>query len=180
MRIEDNQISFWDLLTFLQFWILYLNSDFFFLFDIFCKGIILLFGENNKMKLNSLEPYQFEIIKEKMKYAHILLTMTTYDESTAKLLDLIPENVKEKNVIQDSINDITKMEENEPLTEYVFKLFMNETLFCINFDIIRWFEVVDVDELHFLEGAVFDRVSMDYFIAVIERVYGNMFVEGCF
>ncbi len=110
---------------------------FFFLFDIFCKGIILLFGENNKMKLNSLEPYQFEIIKEKMKYAHILLTMTTYDESTAKLLDLIPENVKEKNVIQDSINDITKMEENEPLTEYVFKLFMNETLFCINFDIIR-------------------------------------------
>lgn len=110
---------------------------FFFLFDIFCKGIILLFGENNKMKLNSLEPYQFELIKENMKYAHILLTMTTYDESTAKLLDLIPENVKEKNVIQDSINDITKMEENEPLTEYVFKLFMNETLFCINFDIIR-------------------------------------------
>ena len=30
MRIEDNQISFWDLLTFLQFWILYLHSDFFF------------------------------------------------------------------------------------------------------------------------------------------------------
>lgn len=110
---------------------------FFFLFDIFCKGIILLFGENNKMKLNSLEPYQFELIKENMKCAHILLTMTTYDESTAKLLDLIPKNVKEKNVIQDSINDITRMEDNEPLTDYVFKLFMNETLFCINFDIIR-------------------------------------------
>lgn len=110
---------------------------FFFLFDIFCKGIIMLFGENNKMKLNSLEPYQFEIIKEKMKYAHILLTMTTYKESTAKLLDLIPENVKEKNVIQESINEITRMDDNQPLSDYVFKLFMNETLFCIHFDIIR-------------------------------------------
>lgn len=124
---------------------LYLNINslkttkelFFFLFDIFCKGIILLFGENNKMKLNNLEPYQFEQIKEKLKYAHIQLIMTTYDKDTAILLDYIDNDVYEKNVIQESINNIVKMKDDDVLPNYVFKLFMNDTLFCIHFDIIR-------------------------------------------
>jgi hypothetical protein len=110
---------------------------FFFLFDIFCKGIVLLFGKNNKMKLNNLEPDQFDKIKEKLKYAHINLIMTTYDEDTAKLLDLVPEDVKEKNVIQESIKEILNMEDNNDLISYMFKLYMNDTLFCINFEIIR-------------------------------------------
>tara|TARA_B110000238_G_C15983177_1_gene376945 strand:+ start:353 stop:805 length:453 start_codon:yes stop_codon:yes gene_type:complete len=112
---------------------------FFFLFDIFCKGLIILYGENNKMKLNDLEPRQFDEMKDKLKYAHIRLNMEMYDKSTAILLDLLPddEGFNEKSIIKKSIDDILLMAENEELNRYTFKLYMNENLFCINFDIIH-------------------------------------------
>lgn len=113
---------------------------FFLLFDIFCKGIILMYGENNKMKLNNLELHQFEEIKTKLKYAHISLNLITYDKETAQILDLIPPNdqeIKEKNIIQNSIDNIVKMPDDEDLKNYIFHLYMNDTLFCINFDILH-------------------------------------------
>lgn len=113
---------------------------FFFLFDIFCKGIILMYGKNNKMKLNNLELYQFEEIKTKLKYAHISLNLIIYDKETAQILDLIPLNdqeIKEKNIIQNSIDNIVKMSDNENLKNYIFHLYMNDNLFCINFDILH-------------------------------------------
>ncbi len=113
---------------------------FFLLFDIFCKGIILMYGENNKMKLNNLELYQFDEIKTKLKYAHISLNLITYDKDTAQILDLIPSNdqeIKERNIIQNSIDTIVKMPDDEDLMNYIFHLYMNDTLFCINFDILH-------------------------------------------
>ena len=113
---------------------------FFLLFDIFCKGIILMYGENNKMKLNNLELYQFEEIKTKLKYAQINLNMITYDKETAQILDLIPSSdkeIKEKNIIQNSIVEIVRMPDNDDLKCYIFHLYMNNTLFCINFDILH-------------------------------------------
>jgi ADP-glucose pyrophosphorylase len=113
---------------------------FFFLFDIFCKGIIILYGENNKMKLNDLQPYQFDEIKQKLKFAHIKLNMEIFDIQTAVLLDLLPEEGDEynqKNIIQKSIDYIMLMNDNEELNTYTFQLFMNDNLFCINFDIIH-------------------------------------------
>ncbi|QOI90230.1 hypothetical protein QKU58_gp101 [Pyramimonas orientalis virus] len=113
---------------------------FFFLFDIFCKGIVILYGENNKMKLNDLQPYQFDEIKEKLKYAHIKLYMEMFDKATAIMLDLLPDNdneYNEKNVIKKSIEEILLMKEDEDLNAYMFKLYMNENLFCIHFDIIH-------------------------------------------
>lgn len=113
---------------------------FFFLFDIFCKGIILMYGENNRMKLNNLELHQFEEIKQKLKYAHIHLNLIIYDKDTAQLLDLLPaseDDIREKNIIQSSIDKIVAMNDNDNLTDYIFHLYMNDTLFCINFDILH-------------------------------------------
>jgi hypothetical protein len=112
---------------------------FFFLFDIFCKGLVILYGENNKMKLNDLQPYQFDEMKDKLKYAHIRLNMEMYDKNTAVILDLLPDNdgFDERSIIKKSIDDILLMTENEELNKYTFKLYMNEYLFCINFDIIH-------------------------------------------
>lgn len=112
---------------------------FFFLFDIFCKGLIILYGEDNKMRLNDLHPEQFEVIKDKLKYAHIKLNMEMYDKDTAILLDLLPDDdsYDEKKIIQKSIDDIMLMTENEELSSYIFKLYMNDNLFCINFDVIH-------------------------------------------
>lgn len=112
---------------------------FFFLFDIFCKGIILLYGKDNKMKLNSLELHQFEEIKQKLRFAHIQLNLITYDKETAKVLEYLPDNdddIQEKNIIQGSIDKIMEMDDNDDLSKYIFHLYMNDTLFCINFDIL--------------------------------------------
>jgi hypothetical protein len=112
---------------------------FFFIFDLFCKGIIILFGDGKRMCLNSLSLEQFDEIKIKMKNAHLLLNMCVYDKDIAVLLDMIPENLEnqEKNIIQKSINKITMMEDDLDLKEYIFHLYMNDALFCISFDIIR-------------------------------------------
>ena len=110
---------------------------FFFLFDIFCKGIVLLYGKNKKTLLNNLQLYQFEEIKEKLRYAHIKLNLEIYNKDTAILLDMMKEANNEKMIIQQSIDDIINMNDNEDLSKYVFKIFMNESLFCIHFEIIR-------------------------------------------
>lgn len=114
---------------------------FFLLFDLFCKGLILLYGNNsNRLLLNKLEMSQFEELKRKLKCAHINLILTLYDADTAKLLDMIPDSSgehHESTIIRSSLDRILKMDDNDDLTEYQFHLYMNDTLFCINFDIMH-------------------------------------------
>lgn len=111
---------------------------FFFLFDLFCKGLLMLYGSDNRLCLNKLEMSQFDEIKRKLKLAHIELVMEQYDDSTAKLLDLIPEEDsanKETQIIRSSLNAIQSMRDDADLKEYTFNLYMNDTLFCIHFDL---------------------------------------------
>ena len=111
---------------------------FFLLFDLFCKGLLMLYGSGNKLLLNKLEMVQFEEIRQKLKLAHIDLVMEQYDDSTAKLLDLIPEKDilnKETAIIRSSLNTIHGMKDDEDLKDYQFNLYMNDTLFCIHFDV---------------------------------------------
>lgn len=113
---------------------------FFLLFDLFCKGLIILYGENNKILLNKLGMDQFDEVKAKLKLAHVDLNLTLYDKETAVILEMIPDMIDdrfEKTIIQKSLAQINGMSDDMDLKEYVFQLFMNETLFNINFDIIH-------------------------------------------
>lgn len=113
---------------------------FFLLFDLFCKGLIILFGDNNRILLNKLDMDQFDKVKAKLKLAHVDLNLHLYDKDTAILLDMIPSNSDdrfEKTIIQNSLNKIKQMDDNEDLKDYVFQLYMNEILYNINFDIIH-------------------------------------------
>ena len=113
---------------------------FFLLFDLFCKGLIILFGENNKILLNKLGMDQFDEVKAKLKLAHVDLNLQLYDKETAVILEMIPADIDdrfEKTIIQQSLAQINGMPDDKDLKEYVFQLFMNETLFNINFDIIH-------------------------------------------
>ena len=113
---------------------------FFLLFDLFCKGLIILFGDNNKILLNKLGMDQFEVVKAKLKLAHVDLNLQLYDKETAVILEMIPTDVDdrfEKTIIQKSLAQINGMPDDADLTNYVFQLFMNETLFNINFDIVH-------------------------------------------
>lgn len=116
------------------------NKDlFFFLFDLLCKGIVLVYGKDqaNKVCLNHLTIDQFEYIKKKFKNAHIQLHIIMYDVKTALLLDLIDENYAEKNIIRESVSSLQLMDSNKELSEYIFYLIIDENLFCINFEIIQ-------------------------------------------
>lgn len=113
---------------------------FFLLFDLFCKGLIILFGDNNRILLNKLDMDQFDKVRAKLKLAHVDLNLHLYDKETAILLDMIPSNSDdrfEKTIIQNSLNKIHQMGDNEDLKDYVFQLYMNEILYNINFDIIH-------------------------------------------
>lgn len=113
---------------------------FFLLFDLFCKGLILMYGENNKMTLNTLQMEQFDEMKKKLKCANIQLNLVLYDKDTAELLDLIPSNMTEnyeKTIITQSLAKIRGEKENLDLKEYIFNLYMNDMMYCINFDILR-------------------------------------------
>ena len=113
---------------------------FFLLFDLFCKGLIILYGENNKILLNKLGMDQFDEVKAKLKLAHVDLNLTLYDKETAVILEMIPADIDdrfEKTIIQKSLAQINGMSDDMDIKEYVFQLFMNETLFNINFDIIH-------------------------------------------
>lgn len=113
---------------------------FFLLFDLFCKGLILLYGSGNRLLLNKLDMSQFDELKRKLKCAHVNLILTLYDAKTAQLLDLLPSDVKdhqESSIIRSSLNKILEMDDDEDLVNYQFHLYMNDTLFCISFDIIH-------------------------------------------
>lgn len=113
---------------------------FFLLFDLFCKGLILMYGKDNRMTLNTLGMDQFEEVKQKLRCAHIQLSLVLYDKDTAELLDLIPNNMTdnhERTIITQSLAKIRAEKENLDLKEYVFHLYMNDILYCINFDILH-------------------------------------------
>jgi hypothetical protein len=111
---------------------------FFFLFDLLCKGLVLVYGENdsNQVCLNHLTIEQFEFMKTKFKNAHIKLNIVIYDHATAILLDLLDENYKKRNLIKESISKLESMETNEPLKDYIFNILIEDNLFCINFEVI--------------------------------------------
>ena len=49
------------------------NKDFFFFcLDLFCKGLVLLYGKDNKLIINDINEEQFETVRKKLENAGIL------------------------------------------------------------------------------------------------------------
>jgi hypothetical protein len=117
------------------------NKDFFyFCLDLFCKGLVILFGENGKVNVESLTQEQFAIIKQKMSLAGIDVKLDVFIEqkTTISLLDddTAPPDV---DPIKTSINfnEIDMDDDNKPLSEYVFRLKMDNLLYNIHFETIH-------------------------------------------
>lgn len=55
------------------------NKDFFFFcLDLFCKGLVLLYGNDNKLVINDINEEQFESVRKKLENAGILAKLTTH------------------------------------------------------------------------------------------------------
>lgn len=113
------------------------NKDlFFFCFDLFCKGLVILFGTENKLLLNMLTSENFDEIRRKLKYAHIHLKTLNYDVELAELLDIVnKETLNERNVLVESIDKLKGMEEQLELSEYIFNIYLNNNVIQIFFEI---------------------------------------------
>ena len=102
---------------------------FFFTLDLFCRGLVMLFGHDGKVVIEELREKDFEIIKHKLGLAGILtnLRVTPHDDvSLAKFYVEPPINSRE---IESLDNDLE-------LTEYVFTVSTQQLLYHVNFSLI--------------------------------------------
>jgi hypothetical protein len=120
------------------------NKDlFFFCLDLFCKGLVILHGTENKVDLDSITMEQFGDIKNKMELAGIQvnLELTALPENENTTISLIGENDEPADVqaITNSvnINEIDQEYDHKELHEYVFRLKMDKFIYLITFNLIH-------------------------------------------
>jgi hypothetical protein len=121
------------------------NKDlFFFCLDLFCKGLVILYGTDNRVNLDSITMEQFGDIKNKMELAGIQvnLELTALPENENTTISLIEENGEEPSDVQAitnsvNLNEIDQEYDHKQLNEYVFRLKMDKLIFLITFNLIR-------------------------------------------
>jgi len=101
-----------------------------FCLDLFCKGLILCNGDENKrVEVESLQIEDIQNVIDKLSYTGI---MTIVQISTLKEMDNAgtPHDLLVK-----SVNDINSFPDNGTLSEYDFKLRVNEVVYIIRFEL---------------------------------------------
>lgn len=102
------------------------NKDLFYFFlDLFCKGLVILFGYNNRVPIENVTIYDFEKVKEKMACAgiNIILNVTTNNNLYTGF----------------SINftDIEFLPQNLNLRDYEISMITPHHKYKISFDLTR-------------------------------------------
>lgn len=112
------------------------NKDlFYFCLDIFSKGLVYLFGSNNKVIVNDISLEQFHIVKRKMANAglNVNLDILSNDQpvvSTAPVHDTSTPQDLPSSSLYPRINkdDIESLPNNLPLEAYKFQIHLTENL----------------------------------------------------
>lgn len=120
------------------------NKELFsFCFQLFCNGLVLLYGDGQKVLLNALSMEQLDTIRKKLKCAHIHVKIATYDLDTAYLLDIVEKPTSSQNqprpnegsVLAKSMAAIRTQGENDALEDYALTLMMYGNVMQIHFEI---------------------------------------------
>ena len=120
------------------------NKELFsFCFQLFCNGLVLLYGDGQKVLLNALSMEQLDVIRKKLKSAHIRVKIATYDLETAYLLDIVEKPTSSPNqprpnegsVLAKSMAAIRTQGENDALEDYALTLMMHGNVMQIHFEI---------------------------------------------
>jgi hypothetical protein len=116
------------------------NKDlFFFCLDLFCKGLVIMFGEGkNSVSIDSITTEQFIKLQSKMLCAgikvnlHTLpldidvdITVSTEDEGNEKTFSIL------------NIEELTNAPNDKPLSEYEFKLINHDMMYVVNFNLVH-------------------------------------------
>lgn len=103
------------------------NKDlFYFCLDLFCKGLIYMFGENGKINIELITYEQFNQVKQKMLLAGIVVNLLYEDISNSNSIN--------KNTII-NLDEIEKDENNLNLKDYEFTITTDKLIYKINFDL---------------------------------------------
>jgi hypothetical protein len=109
------------------------------LYTLFMRGLVLLFGTENKVTLNHLTMDQIDKVVCHMKRAKVKTTVNCYDKDTAILLDLLPESVPvpyELYVLHANKAELESLQ-TDILKSYVYKMYMHGVLYTVCFEIIH-------------------------------------------
>lgn len=101
------------------------NKDlFFFLLDLFCKGLVLTFGKgSNTLDLDSLTYDQFNVIKKKMECAGIATHLNVIPVPQEQEQDQEQDEDDAKiNFTNLNVQELSMDSDSKPLHEYVFKV----------------------------------------------------------
>lgn len=107
------------------------NKDmFYFCVDLFSKGLVLLFGDENKVEINSITHDQFSIVKQKLARAGIQVFLATYE-------DIPIDDDEPRAMHQVNIPQLESLPNDLPLKEYVFTLRSCNQVYQIHFDLLH-------------------------------------------
>ena len=115
------------------------NKDlFYFCLDLFCKGLVLLFGSSNRVELEELTVEQFEVVRKKIANAGINVKLKVYEDIPGE--DNEGEGAEGENTEAKSTLNISHLE-NLPndldLTEYTFVIRTLTLVYQVNFELFH-------------------------------------------
>lgn len=105
------------------------NKDlFYFCLDLFCKGLVLLFGSAKRVELEELTLEQFEIVRRKIANAGISVKLKVYEDIPISEEETKPTlNISH---LEDLSNDLN-------LPEYTFIVRTPTMVYQINFELFH-------------------------------------------
>jgi hypothetical protein len=111
------------------------NKDlFFFCLDLFCKGLVMLYGEDGKsVSIDKITEQQFKIIQQKMICAGIRVNLSIYPLDID--IDTLEKQENKKSII--NIEELNNASNNMSLEAYEFKLINGQMIYVVNFEIIH-------------------------------------------
>jgi hypothetical protein len=100
---------------------------FYFCLDLFCKGLVMMFGSDNRVNVHELSYNDFENIQKKMKNAGIVVKLQVHED--------IPIEDTPQQHASINIDYINSLRNDLPLSEYTFIMRTNHTVFIVSFEI---------------------------------------------
>lgn len=111
------------------------NKDlFFFCLDLFCKGLVLLYGKGSRsVSIDTISEEQFKNIKSKMLCAGIKVDLSIYPLDID--VDVKTEDNKSISIL--NIEELNSAPSNKLLQEYEFKLINHDMMYIVNFNLVH-------------------------------------------
>jgi len=105
------------------------NKDFFyFCIDLFCKGLVILFGKDNRVEITDITMEQFMLLQKKMMNAGIKVHLDMYE-------DIPPNEDTKTESAHINLHHIESLPNDLTLDEYAFVLRTHQYVYKVNFSL---------------------------------------------